>query len=131
MRKINLISKIMTSQPGKQTIISHILSNTSRSKGNQIVKFGQLIECNMRNISFKKKNHTQNLLVKIFSDPFLWISNLSCQVEFYWNMLKLSCKPLAFTSYKAFYKNKKRSGTSLLASFSASFFKKNISLVIF
>ena len=38
------------------------------------------------------------------------------QVEDYGNTLKLSCRPLAFTSYKAFLKNKKRSGTSLPAS---------------
>ena len=40
----------MTSQPGKQTIAVYILPNISRSKGNQTVKFGQLIEYNMRNI---------------------------------------------------------------------------------
>ena len=34
IRKIWLISKFMTSQPGKQTITIHILPNTSRSKGN-------------------------------------------------------------------------------------------------
>ena len=34
-----------------------------------------------------------------------------CLVEGYRNILKLSCRPLAFTSYKAFLKNKKRSGT--------------------
>ena len=32
---------------------------------------------------------------------------------------KLNCGPLAFTSYKAFFKNKKGSGTSLPASLSA------------
>ena len=40
----------MTSQPGLQTIAIHILSNISQSKGNQIMKFGQLIEYNKRNI---------------------------------------------------------------------------------
>ena len=39
-------------------------------------------------------------------------------------MLKLGCTPFAFISYKAFLKNKKRSGTSLSASFSACFLKK-------
>ena len=39
----------MTTQPGKQTIVIQILS-VSRSKGNQAIKFGQLIEYNMRNI---------------------------------------------------------------------------------
>ena len=31
-------------QTGKQTIAKHILLNTSISKGNQTIKFGQLIE---------------------------------------------------------------------------------------
>ena len=38
------------SQPGKQTVVIHILSNISISKGNQTMKFGQVIEYNMRNI---------------------------------------------------------------------------------
>ena len=38
-----------------------------------------------------------------------------CQVEGYRIMLKLKYTPLAFTSYKAFLKNKERSATSLLA----------------
>ena len=35
IKKIRLISKFMTSQPGKQTITIHILTNILRSKGNQ------------------------------------------------------------------------------------------------
>ena len=31
-----------------------VLPNISRSKGNQTIKFGQLIECNMRNIFLEK-----------------------------------------------------------------------------
>ena len=54
-----LIKKIMLIlQPGLQTIVIHILLNISRSKGNQTMKFGQLIECNMRNI-FLKKSYTK------------------------------------------------------------------------
>ena len=34
----------MASQPGEQTITIHISRNISRSKGNQTMKFGQLIE---------------------------------------------------------------------------------------
>ena len=34
--------------------IIHILPNISKSKGNQTMKFGQLIECNMRNIFLEK-----------------------------------------------------------------------------
>ena len=44
---------------------------------------------------------------------------------------KVRWRTLAFTSHKAFLKNKKRSGTSLPASFSAWLFKENIYLVIF
>ena len=47
----------MTSQPGKQAI-THILSNISRSKGNQTMKFGRLIEYNMRKI-FLEKSHSK------------------------------------------------------------------------
>ena len=84
------------------------------------------------------KNHTQNVVEKLFPDSFQETRNelvqfafIVCQVEDYRNILKLSCWLLAFTSYKAFLKNKKASGTSLPASFSAWFLKKNISLVIF
>ena len=42
IRKIRLISEFMTSQPGKQTIAMHLLPNISKSKGNQIMKFGLL-----------------------------------------------------------------------------------------
>ena len=41
--------KFMTSQPGLQTIVIHVLANISRSKGNQTMKFGQLVDYNMRN----------------------------------------------------------------------------------
>ena len=44
----------MTSQTGLQTIAIHILSNISQSKGNQTMKFGQLIEYNMINIFLRK-----------------------------------------------------------------------------
>ena len=44
----------MTSQPGLQTIAIHILPNISQSKGNQTMKFGQLIEYNKRNIFLQK-----------------------------------------------------------------------------
>ena len=44
----------MTSQPGQQTTVIYILTNISSSKGNQAMKFGQLIEYNMRSISVEK-----------------------------------------------------------------------------
>ena len=36
------------SQPGLQTIAIHIFPNISQSKGNQTMKFGQLIEYNKK-----------------------------------------------------------------------------------
>ena len=48
----------MTSQPGKQAIAIHTLPNTSRIKGNQTIKLGQLLEYNMRN-TFLKKLYTK------------------------------------------------------------------------
>ena len=58
-------------------------------------------------------------------------SFIECQVEGYKNIFKLSCRPFAlFTSYKAFLKNKKRSKTSLPASFPACVLKNKISSCI-
>ena len=53
----------MTSQPGKQTIAIHLLLNISRSKGNQTIKFGQLIEYNMR--------WRRNVVEKLSPEAFL------------------------------------------------------------
>ena len=50
--------------------LMHIIPNISKSKENQAMKFGQLIEYNMRNI-ISLKNHTQNVVEKLVSDPFL------------------------------------------------------------
>ena len=54
VRKIRSASKSITSQPGLQTIAIHILPNISESKGNQAMKFGQLIEHIKRNIFLQK-----------------------------------------------------------------------------
>ena len=59
----------MASQPGKQTIVIHILPNISRSKVNQTMKVGMLVEYNMRNIVLEK-SYT-NVLEKLVPDPFL------------------------------------------------------------
>ena len=50
------------------THIAHI----SRSKYNQAIEFDQLTECNMKYIL---KNHTQNMVEKLFPDPFLKTEN--------------------------------------------------------
>ena len=65
----------MTSQAGKQTITMHIFPNISISKNNQAIKFGQLIEYNMRNIFLN--NRTLDVVEKLFPNPFLKKSKLS------------------------------------------------------
>ena len=44
----------MASSDGKQILTIHILPNISRTKGNQTMKFGQLIELNVKNIYLEK-----------------------------------------------------------------------------
>ena len=61
IKKLKLISKFMTSQIMKQAIKIYILLNISRSKGNQAMKFGQLIEY-----------HTENETERIVPDLFLY-----------------------------------------------------------
>ena len=61
----------MTLQPGKQTIAIHILPYISRSKDNETVKLGELIEYNMRKVILK--NHNQNVVEKLVPNSFLKI----------------------------------------------------------
>ena len=56
------------SQPGKQTIVIHVLPNILRNSDNQAMKFGQLREYNMRNILLEKP--TQNVAEKLVPDLF-------------------------------------------------------------
>ena len=122
-----------------------MFTNISRSKDNQAMKFGQLIEYNMRNIFLEKlytkcgretipRPFSKKSKLSISLDQYskvLYTVLIVCQVEDYRKCLKLSCRSFAFTSYKAFLKNKKMSGTNLPASFSALFLKKNIFVIIF
>ena len=59
----------MTPQTGPQTIIIHVLSNISRSKHNQTMKFDQLIEDEMRN-TFLEKIY-KNVAEKVSPDIFI------------------------------------------------------------
>ena len=60
----------MTSQLGQQTIAIDILHNISRSKGNQTMKLGQLIEYNKRNNFLK--NYTESEAERLVPDLFLF-----------------------------------------------------------
>ena len=98
------------------------IANISRSKVNQIIKFGQLIE------TFFMKHYTQNEVEKLFPDPvlksrnwaYLWANSLQFYLVCFhcvpsWkpsNYIESYCRVLAFTSYEAFSKNKKRSWIS-------------------
>ena len=62
----------MTSQPGLQTTAIQIMANISQSKGNQSMKFGQLIEYNKRNIFSKIMQKTRQ------GDQFQTFSYLTC-----------------------------------------------------
>ena len=70
----------MTSQTVQQIITIRILSNILRGKGNQTIKFSQLIEYKMRNIFFE--NFSQNRVEKLVRDPFIKIkTSLNQQSE--------------------------------------------------
>ena len=76
IRKIRLILKFITSQPGKQTIAMNILPNISRK---QTVKIGRLIEYNIRNI-FLQKSYTKSGREAI-PRPFSKKSKLSISLD--------------------------------------------------
>ena len=88
MKKLKLISKFMTA--------IHILPTISKSKGNQMMNFfGQLIECNMRNIFFEKSYATFS--VEASPRPFgekskrlSIIRNCLRHQEWKFNLIKLS-----------------------------------------
>ena len=74
----------------------YILTKISKSKGNQTMRFGQLVEYKMRNIFFFfLKYHTQNLVNDLFLDPFLkkqnwtylWIDSLKSYIVRFYCML--------------------------------------------
>ena len=55
-QKPKLISKFIAPSTGQQMITILTMPNISRSYVNQITKFGQLMEYNMRNISCKNES---------------------------------------------------------------------------
>ena len=129
IRKIRLIS--IFHDITAWLVAIHLSPNISRSIGNHTLNFGQLIEYNMRNI-FLEKSYIKcgrETSSRLFSGKLNLSISLDQQSKVlyslfllypkYRNILKPSCRPLAFTSDQAFFKNKKRSGTSFPALFSA------------
>ena len=117
-------------------------NNNSRSKSNQTVKFGQLINYNMRNIFLEKlytkcgretipKPISRNLKLNISLDWYISAVCFYCMPK--WGLSNYVETKLLTTCFylvcKAFLKNRKRSGNNLHALFFTWFLKKIISLV--
>ena len=113
--------------------------NISRSKGNQTMKFDQLIEYNMRNILLKKSypKYDEEAIPRFFfkkSKLSIFLDQQAemsyslflfyVQFEGYQNILILKWWPLVLNLYKAFSKNKKTFDLVRSRSFSAWFLKK-------
>ena len=88
----------MTSQPGKETVAMHILSNISRSKSNQTMKYDQLIEYNKRNIFLK--NYAENEAGRLVPDLYLYFKKALYEVKarelqlsfnYFDNTIKVNC----------------------------------------
>ena len=69
----------MTSQTRKQTITVHVSSNVSRNKGDQIMKLGQFIKYDVRNIFLK--NHSENEEGRLFPDLCLLFKKVSYEIK--------------------------------------------------
>ena len=87
IRKLRLISKFMTSLVSNCNILisTNILTHISRSTGNLSMKFGQLIEYNMRTFSWKiiskmwgrtiPRPFSKNIKLSIYLDQFFYFFN--------------------------------------------------------
>ena len=101
MKKIRLISNFMTSQAGQQTTVIHIFLNIQRSRGNQTIKFGQLIECNMTNI-FLKKSYSKyygETSPRLFSEKLKLSISLDQQSKVLYSLFLLYGKLRALSKY--------------------------------
>ena len=111
----------MASLNRKLTITIQLWSNTLRSRDNHKTQFDQLIEYNMKDVflqnSYAKRGRQTS--PKIFprnkNRAYLWISSLKfyavcfilCPIQGLPNILKLKCWPLAFSSFKVFFRKQK------------------------
>ena len=91
----------MTSQPGKQAIVIHVLPNIVRNKDNQAIKFGQLKEYNMKNI-FIEKPYTKyggETSPRPFSKKLKLSISLDQQFEFLFSSFYCISKWMTTTMY--------------------------------
>ena len=83
-------------------ILIHILAYISRSKGNQTMKFGRLIECNMKNI-FLEKSYTKyggETSPRPFSEKLKLRISLDQESEVLYSLLLLYGKLMAIEIYQ-------------------------------
>ena len=69
----------MMTQTGQQTITIKLLSDISRSKGNQTMKFSQLIEYNIKNIFLEKSSSKCGGVTS--PRPFFKISKMNVSLD--------------------------------------------------
>ena len=69
----------MMTQTGQQTITIKLLSDISRSKGNQTMKFSQLIEYNIKNIFLEKSSSKCGGVTS--HRPFFKISKMNVSLD--------------------------------------------------
>ena len=121
------------------------MPNISRSKANQTMKFGQLIWETLTGETFFLKNHTQNVVIKLFAHCFLK-SKLSISLNqhiknfivcFYcmqsWGLSKdieTKHQTTSFTSYKAFKNQKEVWNESPCLIFCITFEEKYLSYIL-
>ena len=126
----------MTSQPDEQTIAICILPNTSRSKGKQTMKFGQVIK-NITTKIFFLKNNTENKAERLDPGLFFFFKKALDQVKV--SSLKLSFNIFRFVLNSACNKNNLyktrdmfnfRSGTSFATTICVWFLKKIFSHIL-
>ena len=91
----------MTWQPGKQTIVIHVLANILRNKDNQAMKFGQLREYNMKN-NFLETQYTKcggETSPRTFSEKLKLSISLDQQSEFLFSSFYCISKWMTNTLY--------------------------------
>ena len=91
----------MMSQPGKQTIVIHVLPNILSNKDNQAIKFSQLREYNMKSI-FLEKPYTKcggETSPRPFSEKLKLSISLDQQSEFLFSSFYCISKWMTTTMY--------------------------------
>ena len=92
----------MMSQPGKQTIVIHVLPNILSNKDNQAIKFSQLREYNMKSI-FLEKPYTKcggETSPRPFSEKLKLSISLDQQSEFLFSSFYWISKWMTITMYQ-------------------------------